>query len=243
MVAGKEPSMSGSSSVATSPNASDASPRRTADAIRYILLRKLASGLRHAMMGELQTLQFNAELCVQMLQGGRTGADLSSHLSRVPVQTKAAAATYRATIEWLRPDSNATAPLGDVLDACLKLAGDDWMLRGIGTEISVGARERSVVVARATSSEVIVASLLTLVDVRESALDIHVDAGSSGEWVTLTSRAIPPAQPASIAVPLVYAKLGFDDVLTLAAESAVHCQYDLVENSIELRLPRAIARQ
>ena len=36
--------------------------RRDADSVRYIVLRKLASGLRHTMMGELQSIQFLAEL-------------------------------------------------------------------------------------------------------------------------------------------------------------------------------------
>ena len=38
------------------------STQRDADAIRYIVLRKLASGLRHTLMGELQSIQFLAEL-------------------------------------------------------------------------------------------------------------------------------------------------------------------------------------
>jgi hypothetical protein len=34
--------------------------QRDADSVRYIVLRKLASGMRHALMGELQTVEFFA---------------------------------------------------------------------------------------------------------------------------------------------------------------------------------------
>ena len=43
---------------------------RDADAIRYIVLRKLASGLRHTMMGELQSIQFLAELGARKMESG-----------------------------------------------------------------------------------------------------------------------------------------------------------------------------
>lgn len=229
--------MSGSISPAQLPNSNGARLRRSADAIRYILLRKLASGLRHEMMGELQTLQFNAELCTQMLQGGRSAAELASHLSRLPAQTRAATATCRAAVEWLRPDAGAKAPLGEVFDACVKLAGDDWMMRGVGTGISIAPAERSAVIPRATSGEMIVASLLTLVDVLESMLDIHVGAKSNGEWVTLRMCASPPSRQASLTIPAVYATLAFDDVLALGAENDMECRCDPEQNSIELRLP------
>jgi len=229
--------MSGSISAALPPNTDGSLPRRSPDAIRYILLRKLASGLRHAMMGELQTLQFNAELCAQMLQGGRGGGALASHLNRLPAQTKAATATCRAAVEWLRPDSNGRAPLGEVFDSCVKLVGDDWMLRGVETCISIAHAERSAVVAKAPSSEMIVASLLTLVDIRDSLLDIHAEASLSGEWVTVRMSAAPPSKQASLTIPPVYARLGFDDVFALAAENGVECRCDAAGSSVELRLP------
>ena len=41
-----------------------------ADAVRYIVLRKLASGLRHTLMGELQSIQFLAELGARNIDNG-----------------------------------------------------------------------------------------------------------------------------------------------------------------------------
>ena len=61
--------------------------KRDADAVRYVVLRKLASGLRHTLMGELQSIQFLAELGTRLLQKDRKSTRLnSSHerLSRMP---------------------------------------------------------------------------------------------------------------------------------------------------------------
>src|SRR5204863_7011438 len=43
---------------------------RDADAIRYAVLRKLASAIRHSLMGDLQRIQFSAELAAKMIDKG-----------------------------------------------------------------------------------------------------------------------------------------------------------------------------
>ena len=105
--------------------------RRDADAIRYAVLRKLASGMRHALMGELQTIQFSAELAARMIDTGATGPKLDECIKQLPEQTRTAVNSCRAMIEWLRPDDKARAMVDETLWHCLKVAGDDWPLRGI----------------------------------------------------------------------------------------------------------------
>jgi hypothetical protein len=72
-----------------------------ADAIRYAVLRKLASGMRHSLMGELQTLQFSAELASKMLHAGAGGPKLDDCIRQLPDQTRSAVSSARPVIEWL----------------------------------------------------------------------------------------------------------------------------------------------
>ena len=51
-------------------------PHNAADAVRYVVLRKLASGMRHTLMGELQAIQFAAELAAQMVTTGAPGSKM-----------------------------------------------------------------------------------------------------------------------------------------------------------------------
>ncbi|MDQ6917320.1 MAG: hypothetical protein M3023_05820 [Pseudomonadota bacterium] len=51
-------------------------PNSEADAARYVILRKLAAGMRHALMGELQAIQFAADLTAQLAKTDATAARL-----------------------------------------------------------------------------------------------------------------------------------------------------------------------
>jgi CheY-like chemotaxis protein len=63
-------------------SAMNPSTRRDADAIRYIVLQ-LASGLRHTLMGELQSIQFLAELGARRMEdSGNDGSRRASSSAR-----------------------------------------------------------------------------------------------------------------------------------------------------------------
>ncbi|MEP6941924.1 MAG: hypothetical protein ABI981_03250 [Betaproteobacteria bacterium] len=211
---------------------------RGADAIRYMVLLKLASGLRHAMMGDLQTLQFSAELCVKMLQAGRPLADVEAHIASIPSQTEAAAATVRSIIEWLRPTENAVVPFGDALERCLKLAGDDWMLRGVTTRVVCTEHARDTKVSAPIVHEVLVTALLAMVDTHAGALDVELHADAADLDVTLMLRGNAASRSAGMVLPPVYVALSWGDVETLAALHGIACRLDADRFGVELRFPR-----
>ncbi len=170
---------------------------RDADAVRYAVLRKLASGMRHALVSELQAVQFTAELAARMQGTGVTDAKLAECLQRMAEQTRAAIDSARALTEWLRPDDNATTTVGEALRQCLRLAGDDWRLRGI--EASVDVRTGPVLVAKAALHELLLTSLVALVDTHPGAIDIEVTAEAAGANVIVSLNA-KPRRP-KVAVP------------------------------------------
>jgi hypothetical protein len=127
---------------------------RDPDAIRYAVLRKLASGMRHSLMGELQTIQFSAELAARMIETGGGGPKLDECIKQLPDQTRAAVKSCRAMMEGLRPDDKASTRVDEAVELCLKVAGDDWPLRGIeaSTDLKSGDALVSKPLLRVSSS-------------------------------------------------------------------------------------------
>lgn len=207
-----------------------------ADAIRYAVLRKLASGMRHTLMSELQTIQFSAELAERMQQSGVTGAELAKSLQRMPQQARAAMHSARSLVEWLRPDDSATTTIDEGLQQCLRIAGDDWSLRGIEASTTVhtgGAR-----VSKAALRDLVVTSLLALIDTHPGAIDIEVAADLTGNDVLLHLRVRSTERRSPFPSLTIYRSLTCEDVLTMSRAHGVACSCS--DDSVTVRL-RAIS--
>ena len=206
---------------------------RDADAIRYAVLRKLASGMRHALMGELQTIQFSAELAARMIDTGAGGPKFDECIRQLPDQTRAAVNSCRAMIEWLRPDDKATATVDETLRQCLKVAGDDWPLRGI--EASSNLRSGDALVSKPALRELLVTSLLALADVHGAPIDIAISAESIGDEVVVSLSAKQVDRKTPFPPLAMYRALGYDDVVAIGKANHVPCS--CADGTITLRLP------
>ena len=206
---------------------------RDADAIRYAVLRKLASAIRHSLMGDLQTIQFSAELAARMIDSGAAGPKLDECIKMLPDQTRAAVASCRAMIEWLRPDDKAATTVEETLRQCLKVAGDDWTLRGI--EASTDVRSGGVLVAKPVLREMLVTSLLTLADTHPGPIDIAIVAEATGGEVVVKLSATQAGRKTQFPPMMLYRALSFEDVMTIGNALRVPC--DCVDGTISFRLP------
>jgi hypothetical protein len=207
--------------------------RPDADAIRYAVLRKLASGMRHALMGELQTIQFSAELAARMLDSGSVGPKFDECVKLLPEQTRAAVNSCRAMIEWLRPDDRASTTIDETLQYCLKVAGDDWTLRGVeaSTDVQTGATQ----VSRPTLRELLVTSLLVLTDTHPGPIDIAIGAQSDGAEVVMSLCATRVERKTPFPPLTLYRALSYDDLMVVAKANGVPCICG--PGRISLRLP------
>jgi hypothetical protein len=206
---------------------------RDTDAIRYAVLRKLASGMRHSLMGELQTIQFSAELAARMLDTGATGPKLDECIRQLPDQTRAAVSSCRAVIEWLRPDDKATTTVGEAVQQCLKVAGDDWVLRGI--ESSTDFKSGDARVSKPVLRELCVTSLLALTDSHPGPIDIAISSATAGAEVVLSVSARQVERKSPFPPLTLYRSLSYDDVMAIAKADGVSCS--CAEGTITLRLP------
>jgi hypothetical protein len=206
---------------------------RDADAIRYAVLRKLASAIRHSLMGDLQTIQFSSELAARMIDSGAGGPKLDECIKMLPDQTRAAVASCRAMIEWLRPDDKAVTTVDETLRQCLKVAGDDWTLRGI--EASTDVRSGGVLVSKPVLREMLVTSLLTLADTHPGPIDIAIVAEANGDRVDVSLLARQAGRKTQFPPMMLYRAFTYDDVMTIGNAIDVPC--DVVDGTIRFKLP------
>jgi hypothetical protein len=209
---------------------------RDADSVRYIVLRKLASGLRHTLLGELQSIQFFAELAGRLMDKGSEEAKMRECVGKLPGASQAAVATCRSVIEWLRPEEGATTPVGEALTQCFRLVADDWSMRGIVATIDVAAGAGEAVVSRSALRELIVTSLLALSDAHPGPLDIRAGALLNDGDVLLQFSSSPANRSAILSSPPVYHALTYADLSILAADHGVPCSCG--DDAVALRLAR-----
>ncbi len=188
------------------------------DAIRYAILRKLAPGLQHALMGELQAIQLSVEFAARALG---SDAEARASLESLPLRCADAVKTGRSLVEWLRPEPAAATSLRDGIGTCLKLVGEDWFLRG--NEATTDLPDGDVQVPRAALRELAVATLLILSDMHDQPADFHVAAQVGRDLVDVAFQAHPAQRVASIAPTGPYRKLVWADLKLLAGTYGVPC--------------------
>ncbi len=206
---------------------------RETDAIRYALLHRLAPGIRHGLMGELQAIQFMAELAArQRDERGDSSRDMDGLLQMV-AQTRTTVAHCRSLIEWLRPDAGATTALGEGIAQCLKVVGDDWPLRGVEATTELGAAD--TLIDKAALREMLAASLMALIDMNPGTLDINIQSDADTDEVELKLRARAANRRATIRSGTDERKFTWADVQLLAKAHGVSCSCQASSATIRLR--------
>jgi hypothetical protein len=193
---------------------------RTADAVRYLVLRKLAAGMRHTLLGELQTIQFAADLAGQMVKRDVTGSPLGDAVNRISEQTRHAAITSRSIMEWLRPEDGSSMEVESALEECVSLASEVWILRGI--KAATTCRAQGARVSKSVFLETVVTALLALTDTCPGSLDVGVNAERADRKVSVRLDARSSDRMSAQASTL-HRALTLEDVTLLAEANAVSC--------------------
>jgi hypothetical protein len=218
---------------ATNGNSSDKRDDRV-DAIRYAVLRKLAPGLRHALMGELQAIELSAAIAARMLHGGANLAEARDSVGQIQPHCTAAVRTGRSVMEWLRPEEGTTITIGEGVSQCLKLAGEDWFLRSI--EVTTDLQDADVLVPKGALQELVVTALLVLTDMHEQSTDLHLGVRAVADRVDVVIQARAAHRVASLPVLGQYRKLVWADLKLLAHAHSVPCVCE--GDTVSLQLQR-----
>jgi hypothetical protein len=172
-------------------------------------------------MGELQAIQFAGELAAQMVTTGAPGSKLRGAIDQIAEQTKAATRTSRSIMEWLRPEDTSNVAVEAAMQECLKLAGDDWSLRGI--KATTGCQTGNATVPKTVFYELFVTSLLALADLHPGPLDIDIVAKEVDKKVVVKLSARAADRRSSLPPLVLYRALTLDDVSVLAKANEITC--------------------
>jgi hypothetical protein len=140
-------------------------------------------------------------------------------------------------IEWLRPDDKAATTVDETLRQCLKVAGDDWSLRGI--EASIDVRSGDVLVSKPVLRELLVTSLLTLADTHAGPIDIAISSEANRDEVVVSLSAKRVERKTQFPALTLYRALTCDDVMTIGEANRVPCS--CADGTISFRLPAIAA--
>src|SRR5262249_11990098 len=158
---------------------------------------------------------------------------LENSVRQLAPQTQAAVAAAATLIEWLREDERATTSLEDSLPQYLRVAGDDWNLRGI--EGTLDVRTDGAHVAKAALRELAVASLLALTDAQPGALDVRVAAERAGDEIVVRLSATAGNRTSPLPELARTSRIGCFEVNALAAAHGIACACN--RDEVTLRLP------
>lgn len=211
--------------------------RLAVDAIRYATLQKLASGFRHALMGDLQAIQLSAQLAARLLKTGADASRIGERVGALPAQCATALATSRSMIAWMQPEASAMTTVGDGVKECLKLGGEDWVVREI--KVTTDLKTPDARVPKAAFQELLVVALLVLNDRHAGAIDIDIVAEDKGEFVGLELRAQGADRNAPLPSATGCRAFGLGDLELLARVHGVSCSSEGGAVSLRFAVPIA----
>ncbi len=204
-----------------------------ANAIRYAVLGRLAPGIRHGLVGELQAIEYLAELAARQFQTSADPAQAQGGLSQIIAQTRKTVGSCCSIVEWLRPGAGAATALGEGIAQSLKLAGDDWALRGI--EATTNLQGADALVDKAALRELSTAALIALMDMHPGTLDIDVQSAAEAGYVELKFHARAADRDSSMPPSDDERKFTWADVQLLAKAHGVPCSCQAHGATLRLR--------
>jgi hypothetical protein len=208
---------------------SDVSTRRL-DSIRQTLLWKLAPGLRHAIMGQLQALRWSAEATARILQDSGDLTKARENADVVVRESTSAMKSADSIIEWLRPRQDTRVLFNAGIGLCVKLASEDWFLRGI--QIKVELADNDFRVSERALQETIVAGLLVLTDLHKQNADFHLTSGLDKNSMLVTMTGSAASRNSEFAAASDDRTLTWSDLELLAQAHDVDCVRDDVRATL-----------
>ena len=209
-----------------------------ADAVRYAIVKRLAPGLRHALMGDLQAVQMSAQLAARLVPvSAADPTRLIEKLNALPRLCAELLLSSNAIFAWLHPDPHATTTVAEGVKQCTELFAEDRLLREIVIVGDLQVPEARV--PEAAFRELGMVALLMLADAGAATIDIDIVAQAQAGDLVVTLRTRPADREPTIASPDGHRAFAWRDVEVLA--DAHHVASSREANGMSLRFgsPRA----
>jgi hypothetical protein len=184
-----------------------------AEAARYALLMRLGPSLRHGLMGQIQILQFLAEMALRQSKSGSNATQAAEAVGKMPSQVVVIRERCHALARWLRSDLDEIVSVDAVVEEVRAMLDVEFSLRE--RQLIVQCALAEVYAPREPLIEVLAAALLALSDEsRQSGVFKVEGAMNDGYAVLLISSHLQPEDIVGPDAP--YRNLNWNDVTALA---------------------------
>ncbi|MGQ2964254.1 hypothetical protein [Methylophilus sp.] len=165
----------------------------SAVALRFEIIKRLAPGFRHRMLGRMQPIALLSQLMDKKIQAGQTESGFL--LKRLKELKDSLSAATNATVDlfsWLNPDDQNLQPLNSIVEECLDLLKMDIYTSNVVFHNTITS---PALVKASRLRHVLAACLLTYIDSTEKAAQVTLSAQQvAGDWVL--EMAMQPADAA-----------------------------------------------
>lgn len=213
------------------------------EAAHYALLRRLAPGIRHDLMGVFQPVTMLASMLERRLQASATPdlALVGDNSARIRVLTREAAETAAALVSWLQPLPQHRVGLQVGLDDALSLVSTELSFRGFTLVNQTSAAcidiDLDMQVPQCLLRDVFLAALLALTDAAPSAGEVRFNAHIAHAALVFELAVVPMDDAVFFEDTRAYRALSWDDVQALADAHGVVVAH--AAGSVALRWPMA----
>jgi hypothetical protein len=175
----------------------------SAVALRFEIIKRLAPGFRHRMLGRMQPIALLSQLMGKKIQAGQTESGFL--LKRLQELKDSLSAATNATVDlfsWLNPDDQSMQPLNSIVEECLDLLKMDIYTSNVVFDNTITSQ---ALVRVSRLRHVLAACLLTFIDSTEKAAKVTLSAQQlAGDWSIEMS-----IQPVDAAPKLMSAEANF----------------------------------
>lgn len=189
----------------------------SAVALRFEIIKRLAPGFRHRMLGRMQPIALLSQLMGKKIQAGQTESGFL--LKRLQELKDSLSAATTATVDlfsWLNPDDQSLQPLNSIVEECLDLLKMDIYTSNVVFDNTITAK---ALVRASRLRHVLAACLLTFIDSTEKPARVTLSAQQvAGDWQLEMS-----IQPVDAAPKLMNAEASFVnwEAIQLVSEGAL----------------------
>jgi hypothetical protein len=175
----------------------------SAVALRFEIIKRLAPGFRHRMLGRMQPIALLSQLMGKKIQAGQTESGFL--LKRLQELKDSLSSATNATVDlfsWLNPDELSLQPMDSIVEECLDLLKMDIYTSNVVFHNTITCQ---VPVKASRLRHVLAACLLTYIDSTEKPAQVTLSAQQvAGDW-----RIEMNMQPADAAPKLANADATF----------------------------------
>lgn len=163
----------------------------SAPALRLEIIRRIAPGFRHKVLGKMQPIALIAQLLGKKIEANQHESEfLLQRLQELKTSLKAATNTADDLFTWLNPNEETMQPLGEIVAECLDLLKMEIYASNVVFQNHVNSK---TLVKVSTVRNLFCACVLTYVDTVEKASEVVVSERLQAEGPVIEMTIMPSA--------------------------------------------------